>query len=515
MKARLLFDEGVQKKVPEVSTSEKRVELLRVIANVTRLHSSLAFSKGQCSKAIFYARQSVKLSQRAWAILERRWGNADNKICVETSEIDMASVTEGISNISLSSSAPTPIMSTTHAALRSIALWSLVPLLFRGLVSLSELFTHEGLLSEGRYYLEQSDNIANAVSAPYLIGQCLALAGHNRVRSGKVEQGLIMLRQANETTSNLQRDRRFAVLQSFLATAYALHGEGNLGESAHSRALETLQDLMSSSFIDGLVYRLPIESDLDLQMRNMTLHEPVPAERQLSKRRIPTKKPNSQQVKEAKPLTVPREKFLIGDASPLLRMKGQVLRQRVGTLIRQNHLDLATTLLADAVVQLQTPQDMVLQTLQTKDILLRQALGYMANDPVFCVLPESIISYPSIMNSGNHQDKPVMELSPRTAKQTALSKKAPATSSSRKPVKGLTPQQPDFVELLSQALDGMNNAHMIARTACSTATMHKVTDVMVKSLMMLSAVGLSKPKCNFSPLLAAYVMGKSSDMPLK
>ena len=494
----------VQGKSTQRRTSTEHIRFLEMCADVAYVSSSIAAGNGQFSKALLLSRRSVKLNRRAWATLERSQSKSITSDYLRSKLLDDATdmLTNSVSEMSISNSQAVQTITTTYVALQGVPFWSLVPRLFRCLHHLSQIYAHEGLFSEAQYYSEESQKIAEAVNARYLKSQSLTQLGSYVVRSGSSEQGAKILEQACDTTSSLRRDRHFIVLQLHLMRMYASKKDWRSAESAAALCEQTLGNILSSAFIDGLIHQTPVNRSLDDQMNGLTLQDKEPPRRPQVKRRLPAKSFGSKPVAQAKPAVATNKSVAACEISTLSRMKGAILRQRACAAMYGQKPDLAQGLLLEAAKCIDLAKDRVFHEVLGSRLLLQQGLERMANDPVFGILPESTISHPSTRYLGD-----LSERSPQKPNNITPPRNRALKALARKTRRSRSPMLFRFIESLHQAQDTINRIYMLATTAGSTTSVHSTTDIMIKTLMMLSAITQSKPCNASSSTFAVYMIG--------
>lgn len=478
-----------------------RSRLVQILADANYVHSLIATAKGNLFDSLLFARQNVKLNYQAWAILEHRHAKSIVSTYTDISESDDTTVVNQISKLSLANSQPL----SAQVAPSGTVFWGLVPRLFHSLVHISLLFAHEGLLPEARYYAEQSRKIADAVQAVRLRGQSLALLGNYLTCKGELQQGNDLLKQAEKTSLGLQNDQYMVLLYMYMAENHALRREPDSEAGASDVAGKILEHLMKPSFAEELNYQSTTEHSLEVAMDQMTLSEALPTRRPQPKRRSPTKPPASTKSVKTKPSGSNRETSVNADTLMLSRMKGRLLRQRAHSAIRSNNLDLADFLLSEITDIANAPQDRILLAMVKGHLLLRKAQEKMAVDPIFCVLPESTVSHPSLRN---RQETMMQARSSKESESASPRRKVAAKGSLRKPKQAQMNQASDIPELLNLTQESLISVSNLAKTMCSTSTIHTMTDVLTKTLMTLSAVNLSQPNATSNPSFVAYAMGK-------
>ena len=505
----LVMDDGWFNR-PANDTLSKRSKLVRIYADASHVYSLLAFARGCVPEALLHARHCVQLNYRAWATLEataKRLSSRKATPCpVDVTESDVE--TSSLSAASCEGIGAMPVMSTRHESLSSAAFWTLVPRLFEGLINLSKLFDHQGKFQEAEHYIEQARKIAGAVRANHSIGQCLAAAGDYRIRRGEVEQGFTLLQQATGLVSGAQQDRHYATLQCVISNAHMLRSEWRSGDVALNKAKQTLEDLMTPHFVHALSCMTSADLELESQMSSLNLKESPPMKDLQRKRRVPTKTSSVKKTNEQKAPKGQAENSLVTECFPLLRIQGKIMRQQSFNAIRQKDLANATLLLSEAGKRPADQQDIVLQELRAAQVLLCQGLEQMSADAVFCVLPDSTISHPATTYGERAGHKQLPEVHLGGISSTLNSRRSPAKSSSRRTARTQTPQCRDFIDALKQARDTICSIQPLATTISSTAVIHSLSDIVGKTVMMLTAACPIEAKGPANSTFAVYCMGE-------
>ena len=509
-KATEVFNENYHS--PKIGRSgfSKRSQQSQLIADAYYLRSLLAVAEGLPLEALFYARMSVKNCQRAWAVLERSLSRMQELVSNDLAENGKESLVEAISELSISehSIAENPV--APHSVLQGAAFWTLVPRLFRGLTHVASLFTQHGLIQGSRYYLEQSQKVAVAVRAPSLIGQCSALLGQQSISSGGGGGGSLLLLQAETALSSVPHDRNYAMLQLLLATYHTGRGELQAGETAFALAEKTIRDLTKKSFLGMLIHKSPPVESLDVEMSRLTLEEPKTTGQPPKKQGKPVvKKPTIKPSGQQKPSTLTIEESPDIEVIILSRLKQEIIRERVFQSIRTGQIDAAASQLEATAKHCCGQQDVIPQALLESRLRFRQGLARLVRDPVYCVLPESSLSCPSIRTSHTGRRPSAIKLPPTDTDINSSRDKR-----SKVAAKKARPRSPSIamaeVDFLRLAQDGISNVFSMARKVSSTATMHQIRDLMARILMMRSATSSPASNAQVSTTHLAYALGKVS-----
>lgn len=510
LRARELFDGGAYTEKPEKIRSKSRSELSQTFADAYYVHSLLAAAEGQPSKALLFGRLCVKNCHQSWAILERIENRVDG--VGRKGPIESASdpLVDGMSELSISAS--TENKSAPYSVLSGAVFWTLVPRIVRGLNHLSLLFSFSGLYPEVRHYLQQGQKIAKAVEAASLNSQTTALLGNYLIRSGGDDEGVLLVQQAETLVSGLPRDQHYASLQLFLATHHTKKGELRAGESALGVAESIIQNLVVKNFVDNLVQRRSTAATLDIDMSALTLQDAKPARLPQSRQRqTVSKKPRSKLVTLCDSSKSTPEEAPAIEVFPLHRMRGEIVRGRIYAKMSEGGLDAAASLLNETNAQSSDQQDLVLQALVASQVHFRQGLEHFVNDPVFCVIPESTLSCPAIKAcNGDRQDKQNTSSSPPKSRSATSAKNATGKALTKRIKPRNMSLAKDQAKFLRLAQDRISNVFRSATTSSSTATVHQLTDVLGKVLMVLSAVSSASPRASVSPGVLSYFLGEVS-----
>lgn len=148
-------------------------------------------------EALSFARQAVKLNQKAWANAQNKLNPKplDAKPDIDT-DIDAAQHSTG--EASTSEEAPkVPLL--TPDALTGTDLWKIASPLLRSYMLLSKIYAHNGLFQESRFYAEHARNIAVSVSSTSQIWRtkchCLALHVAAGKFDGKFDNAMALLEE--------------------------------------------------------------------------------------------------------------------------------------------------------------------------------------------------------------------------------------------------------------------------------------------------------------------------------
>ena len=479
------------------------------MANLNYIFSLLSIKKVDFSKAFLHARLHVKLSYRVWTMIDSQQSKhiAGNLIGDELCENDGDDIIKPMSTLVLAKPDSPSDIPPTFSMQHNVPLWSTVRRLFHGLAHLSQLFAHWGLFSEARYYMEQGLKIAEAAQAPSLRGQALGYLGDYFTRNGDIEQGISFLRQAENIRHNLHIDPSMVILQIIKANCYTQKGDNKFASDSYDHAGRILEQLQTHPFVKQSTSQANSAHDLSAEMSQLCLHEGPSTRRLQSQRKAASQSYQSKSVARVKTTNSREINISSSGVSILSSLKATVLQQRASRATSMHNFELATALLVEAANIAGMPQDLVFNRIEAGKLHLRKAIESMAADPVFCVLPESTTSQPSISAARGRPGTVASERSPKTKVPRSPSRGA-AVRASRDMKAKQTASPLRFAEFLGQAHEHFMSVYEQAKTACSTAIVHSVTDLLTRTIVMLSASVGSQAKGAASTLFALYIMGK-------
>ncbi|KAI9817865.1 MAG: hypothetical protein M1827_000984 [Pycnora praestabilis] len=486
------------------ATISGRIRMNKLIAKASYVYSVLAFEKGSPDEALAYAKRCVKLGYRAWACHENLINRSQKQYKLGDNEADMEALAEGLSKLTTSAPAVPSVMSSTPQSLNGPTFWTLVPLLQRGLLHLSALYSHQGMFQEAIYCTEQANKIVVAVNASSLVARNLAVSGDYWARSGDFKKGERLLNEAIDLRHEMGDDKDSVMIQCYLANIARLKDDQEGEIRACENAVAKLQVLTNPEFINQLHQLLPQETELEGQMTKLTL-EKAPRRTAATRKGKPAALAKTSKVMAKSSTTTTKTAAYIPSECPqLLRLKGDILRRKACVMIKQHRVDMASSLLLEVECLSSGHQGIVQQRLGTARKLLSQGIEGMSADAVFCVLPESTISFPSIASAAKNADKQMRDRSSGRMINVTPPRKSPAKSSPKKGIRSKSPARLDFMESLFQARENVSEIHSMAMQMCSTANVHTISAFLSGMNMLVSAGGPTRLKGTVHPIFAGH-----------
>ena len=463
--------------------------------------------RGAPQIALNNAKLSIRLLRRAWANTERLCSKRLAKGVFPQPEPERPLVE--VSNFGMSTTTVSADIMNGTPLVGGAGFWALVTPLFRSLSYLSELYAHNGMFLETVYYAEQAQQLVTSVKSELHMAMASASLGSWWLKAGKLEKGSEFLAQAKDLLNSTDKSREMAMISCYLGNMHGLLGDYASEKSAYEVAEATLKCLMASEFINKLgspdffldttTIQEPIES-LEAEMSKLT----VTKKRTPATRKAPSRSKAPVKRKAAAPVIASSP---ISEESPLLTsLRGSILRQKACRLMSLNKFNDSQITLQEASGYSLARIDAVDYGLLMAKQLIRQSMEQMTADPVYSVLQESTISFPSVALSSKI-DKSVSDrlsivrLSPPGKLQAIKLGRGLARSKS--------PAPDSFFDRLRQAQEQLTEIHSVALVTAPLQVVHTISSLLNNVAILLSAAGQVNGRSLAHPGFASCSIGVS------
>lgn len=455
----------------------------RLVADAAFISSRLSFAQGSITHALFFAKLSVRLNCRIWAKVEKLAQRKQGKALQASNHSEMDSVIDGVAKLDVAqTSLLTPDSSISY--FQGAPFWPHVGSHHTSLLNLANLSAHHGLFQDAVYYGEQALKVNKTVNANVRLVASQTQLGSHWVFGGRVAEGQELLKSAAEMAKQCESSIEIISLQMGLASLHRAKGQYRDENRALLEADKAMADVVASEMSDDMPMSTGV-SDLEDKMDKLRIRG--------GNRRTqhPTATKSTRRTRAASSSTrnTPREVSSscldsAVESKSLLQLKTDLLRHRASCSRALRDFDTATSLLSDARQYALSRDSQISLHLGESEHFLADAIRNFATHSVYCVLPESTISLPSLESPTKGVDE-----EPPTAKTpTARRARAPARNARAK-----TPKtSEDFAVMLSKAGDCLNNIFPTATTIGSTLDSHAASRLMsrVAMLMQTTAPGL-------------------------
>ena len=472
---------------------------LLLLTNLLRISAKVALAQNDRQKALYYARRASSAMARAWALLER----SEQASTLSFSERNVPDSSMGQSDLDIVNPSAGK-SSTSNRLLPSRNFWKLVRPMIDGLLMLSSLLADDGLFLESQHYIEQAEKVAFNVKGSLLDAEIKIFQGDISSRSGQVEQGLELLDQADRILQEAYDSPNQSVIL-LLARSAATRAASASSRNAESLdvAYRALGTFSNSTF-------LPHEEDETAQhlvrrFESMSLTE-MTAQQAKSRKAIRSrpKKESHLQVFQSPYGEVDDD----AKQSILIReLRARLNRSKAWKLLQKKRVKQALSVLEGADLPPINSIDDIIQRLSKAHLLLNQAVDSLELDPVFNILSESTVALPTLVD----QARARQGLSAKSvATSQILPKKRSKTVDSVKTSTNLIRRKHSYIRFnFSAASDLLTPLPTIAQSVSSTATLHSMSDLRTKQLVLASAVCLDHEVSHVNSVAVAHALGKS------
>ncbi|KAJ5183174.1 Peptidase C50 separase [Penicillium capsulatum] len=453
----------------------------RLVADAAFAQSRLSTAQGSMTRALFFAKLSVRLNCRIWAKVEKLAQKKQDKSLPPGSNSNVEAVTDGVAKLDLSHTGSSPEGSSSYV--QGAPFWPHLGSHHTCLLNLATLSAHHGLFQDAIYYGEQALKIDKTLDANVRLVAAQTQLGCYWILGGHVNEGQDLLTAASESSKQVQTSIETVSLHVALASLYRARDE-------HEEAFRLLQEA------DKLIRAVTL-SDVDstsVAPDMAVLENKMEKLRVRSSRRMPTTTATSARHTRAnssisstatKKVSTPRTASPEAQSQSLLRLKGDVFRQQAECLRALRDFDRSANALAEAKQFATARESKVSLEIGESEHLLADAIRHFASHAVYCVLPESTISLPSLkspVKGGEEAENP-------TVKPTTRRSRAP-TRGARGKVQKATE---DFSVMLSKASDCLTNVFADATVLGSTLESHAASRLMSRISMLSHATSPGGP----------------------
>jgi separase len=482
-------------KLKSSATFQERSRKHQLLANACLLSSILALERGIPHLALTYAKQSVKVLRRTWDTIEER---LNQQIPSSRSQSGAEKLAEDASQLSLSTAAVPP--TGKQQSLSGSEFWALITPLFRSLSHLAGLYAHHGMFQETMYFAEQAHKLVQKVGSESHTAIASASLGSMWLKAGALDKGAEFLMAAKDLCSSQENSRDSALLAYHFGSMQGLLGDHKAEIASYEEMEATLNNLTGQDFITAADQIIDPADALEEKMSQLTV----------SKRKAPARKTVPRPKAVVKRKATSRAKAPVDASSStteecpqLMSLKAMVLLQKAGALKSSKGFADALSLLQEAEGYSNSPTDSVNHGLAMAKRLILQSMEQMNADPLYSVLQESTISFPSVVGHLK-SDKTGSERSSATRLSPAKPK---ARKNSPDRAGSKSPPPESFINKLRQAEEHLMGVHSVALVTSPVAVIHSISSLLNSVAMLLSAADQGRGKPLAHPGFAGSLVG--------
>jgi separase len=500
LRAQAIYSKELESEPLLPNTLEQKINDKRLFSNAHLIHSMLALERGSAQSALAHAKQSIRLLRRAWANLEEQHRRQSPRAESPSPQTEVDKLADDTTNLNISTiSAPSSADERQWPS--GTEFWPLIMPLFRAMSFLSHLHAHHGMFQETLYYAEQAHKLVKEVGSEALTAMASAYLGSLWLKAGALEKSSELLMMAKHHRTSGDKTRESALLACHLGKLHSLLGDRDAEVEAYDNAEKTLQLLTEPSFINKIDCLDPADG-LEQKMASLTIAVTnVSAPRKAGpSAKTPAKKKRAVRAKSP----IQCSGSVAEECTQLISLKASVLRQKAGAYAFMKKSADALTILKETDGYSKNQTDIVEQSLAMAKQLLLQSTEQMLADPVYSVLQESTISFPSIIASLKCDKNSGDRLS---VAKTSPPRKVPAAKFRRDLNRSRSPAPDSFFDKLRRAQEHLTEVHSMALTASPMSVIHTISALLNSIAILLSASGTIKCKPLAHPGFASCSIG--------
>jgi len=382
--------------------------------------------------------------------------------------------------------------------------WALIAPLFRSISYLSSIYAHHGMFQETMFYAEQAQVLAKQVGSEVHTSMASASLGDMWLRAGGLEKGSEYLVEAKQLSTLDENSRDAATLAYRLGIMHGLLGDRDAEVTAYENAEAKLQCLTEKSFIDGLESLVEPADELENEMAKLSLSKKQSAPRKAVAR------PNT--AAKRKPATRAKSPVAftssIGEECPqLMSLKATILRQKAVVFVSIKRCGEALGILQETSSYSINQMDAVSHGLAMAKQLLVSSVEQMAADPVYSVLQESTISFPSVVGLLKSSGERLS-----TAKLSPPPKRLQAGKVGREVARSKSPAPDGFFDKLRRAQEQLTEVQAVALPIAPVSVLYTISALLNSVAILLSAAGQINGKLLAHPGFASCSIGMFTDV---
>ncbi|KAK4993530.1 separin protein [Elasticomyces elasticus] len=467
------------------------------------VQSMIALDTGCSREALDYAQRSVSLStcaiKRMKSMLKRDTADPRPKLVAAT----LDSVTAALDNLAIQETHESTREEQSPDQRPDYAFWALIPLHFRCLSHLSQVYAHHGLYHEAIYHAGQACKFAERVQSDTLLLRSAILESGHLVSGNNTEGAKVQIDLARKLVDKVSM---LDQIQTWMSLGKISRRLGSMDEAsgAYLQAETTLTTIISPSFI-GQLDGLLASCDTLVQGVSQTgnLEKTASSKSRIvarSRSTVARSKTHSRTNTKASEASVTRPS---DECLPLLDLLSGIQREQSSIAVHRGQLSNAYGLLRKAEGNQNGIQNGIRHRLSLFRALMLEASKLVATDFTFNVLPESTISLPALGRSERRPSEPTGLRSSLVSPPQKISLRSPSPS---KAVKGRQFIKEDLATVLRKAKDCLLEVHIKALQICSTQMVHEICSLSSAVTVLLSACGANQTKAALHTVRAACSM---------
>lgn len=404
--AQWLYDSDFPSELDVLNTRRPRFARDKFLSQAAYVLSRVSSEQQDARAALKSAKQCVKLTSRIWAGLEKLAGLKHPGILLEksdseNSDSESADIAQKMKDLSLSENGTC----LTHRSRFGPAFWPYVSMHYQGLIQTAILSAQAGMFHDSVYYSEQAKTIAEATGAVPRIAAVEALLSGFWARACHWKESEQLYKACHDKMSTLDPNLSLVRLQMRLAqvglTDNLSYGSASpFGNPQSPRqilatASKILLQLSVSKRRSSMV-KINLEGNTSKQ--HCVKKAIAETKKTATKRPMRSNRPNTQKRNSPVPSTTAEAADIdISDVFPIARCEQGLKSLNARFLIKDGKMQDAALALREQILSFADDDSRHFTSVLVANTLLARAKTALAEDAVYCVLPESSVAYPSVI----------------------------------------------------------------------------------------------------------------------
>ncbi|OAL65329.1 hypothetical protein A7C99_3814 [Trichophyton rubrum] len=465
-------------------TFQTRTASERLATDAATILSRSFYAKGYPNEAAYYAKRAVKLSSRLWTRLEKYVEAKSEKHCRDKST-DPDSLADGIATLHIRTNNSSPPKSHFEGSVY----WPYMSSHVAALLQLSRISDHNGIFQDAVYHGEQAIAVCDAVGAQALSSLIRAELGDRFIRGGRTHKGAELLEKVHALP---QEECDFPLSISVNMHMASLHVQRKEVECAYrvvSDCINALSGFTNTSTVDSLDPFIEPIKEIVKQARDMNISSPKKSGSRSAT--STTRSRSARKLRQAKSVArsntpIPDESESAQNQTLATRLRSSLIRKQAMLLLASQQFDQAAGLLDQADKILEAETAISSNKLCRVHYMLGLAVQQLSAHSVYCVLPESTISLPSLDSGG------------QGLKGSSRSKSRPG-----KTAKTAIHSEINFSETLSTASKVLADISLPISRHGSSKEGHEASYLRSRTSMLAFATSTTR-SCDADPCLIAH-----------
>lgn len=449
------------------------------LAQASLAYSAVALARGDGPCSLAHARNATRVLFQEWGRIERQAQQDSTEASADTSTTKLdASLTEATAK----DNDNVPKISGPEA-------WKLAHPAIYAMLFLSNIYAHLGMYQETVYYAEQSQKIAQTANSKAFLIECNIWVSTISARAGKHEDATKALNELKADLDGCDCSSKSVGLLLRLSNISREVGNFDLEKSM----LEAAEKMLEQMGVVDKNTPLEIEKQqsvptVGVRAKKLAIREkPAPATRKgkVTATKAPVSKAIPKNATTAKPTSHTAMTLVAPSEDPhFLSIRASVMVEKASSMVHQKDWAGALQILQQIRQSSTAASSLLSELIASARSLVGQSVDQMAKDPVYSVIQESTLSFPSAFGTSNSADRfSLVRASPPRVQASTLD---PLGAS------GITSQ--GYLENLRQAREYLLEAHAMASVMGDGREVHRTLCMLQTLVIVLSAASSSSGK---------------------